>query len=568
VAAGPDRPANRKPRGALSHIVWDDGRQWGDRPSETYLEWLSRHAREKPDEVFLDFEGLCLSYAELELSSTKMANGLADIGVGKGDTVVVLLDNSEDMIRSLCAVNKAGGIWVPINTAYKGEFLRHQVADCDARLAICDAAHLENLLAIAPELSSLRRILVRDGEAGACAGVEIAPLDSVREGPDVPPAVRVAPDDIACLLYTSGTTGPSKGCMISHSYLASIGRRRNVSVEPRRGEVTWSCLPLFHIASLGAVLIANILAGEPIAVAARFSVSGFWAEIERSQARSVVILASMLPLVAHAPDTPAMHRCRGQVRVVTGVPLTAADRRIWQERFGVQFMNSFAYGQTEANLVTLLPWGEPEPPMDSMGPPSQDFDVMVMGDDDRPVPLGQAGELAVRPRHPGMIFSGYWRRPEETLKAMKDLWWRTGDFVRMDENGFLYFVDRKKDYLRSRGENISSFEVESAVMKHPGIAEVAFHAVAADSGGEDDIKATVVLRLEAQVTEQELFLWARDNLPYFAVPRFIEFRAELPKTPTGRVQKHELRAQGRTAATWDCLAAGLEIRRRRAGARA
>jgi crotonobetaine/carnitine-CoA ligase len=312
-------------------------------------------------------------------------------------------------------------------------------------------------------------------------------------------------------------------------------------------------------------LIANLLAGERTAIAARFSVSGFWDEIERSEATSAILLASMLPLIAHAPDTAATLRCRKQLRVVTGVPLSATDRKIWQERFGVAYMNTYAYGQTEANLVSLLPWGAPLPPMDSMGPPSEDFDVMVADSDRRPVPIAEVGELLVRPRQPGVIFSGYWGRPQDTLNAMTDGWWHTGDYVRMDEQGYLYFVDRKKDYLRSRGENISSFEVESAMMTHPAVAEVAFHTVSAEAGMEEEIKATVVLRSAGEVSERELFEWALQNLPYFAVPRFVELRRELPKTPTGKVRKHELRAEGRTGRTWDAHAAGLQVRRGQPG---
>jgi crotonobetaine/carnitine-CoA ligase len=158
------------------------------------------------------------------------------------------------------------------------------------------------------------------------------------------------------------------------------------------------------------------------------------------------------------------------------------------------------------------------------------------------------------------MFQGYWNRPDATAAVIQDLWLHTGDMGRFDEQGFFYFVDRKKDYLRTRGENISSFEVESAVMRHPDVAEVAFHAV----GIEDEIKATVILQPGSALTEQALFHWAEEQLPYFAVPRFIEFRDALPKTPTGRVRKSELRAEGRTAATWDAHDAGLEIRRRRA----
>ena len=554
------------PFGGRSHFIWNDGRQWGDKPSETYLESLARHCRNQPDAVFLDFEGHMVTFRELDVRSTRMANALVRLGVKKGDTVVTVLDNSEDQVLSLIALNKIGAIWVPINTAFTGEFLRHQVADSGAALAICEQHYLENLLAVSDGLPRLDRILVRGWDGVASSKVTLAPLDSAR-GEDDSPIDHVArPDDIACLIYTSGTTGPSKGCMIGHNYLCSIGRRRNQSVVPERGSITWSCLPLFHIAALGALLIANLLAGERTSISSRFSISGFWDEIERSGATSAMLLASMLPLIANAPDTPAMLRCRRQLRVVTGVPLSAADRRVWQERFGVAYMNSFAYGQTEANLVTLLPWGDPLPPQDSMGPPSEDFDVMVMGDDRRPVPIGEVGELLVRPRQPGVMFSGYWGRPGDALNAMTDMWWHTGDLVRMDEAGYLYFVDRKKDYLRARGENISSFEVESVMRRHPAIAEVAFHAVAGEAGREEEIKATIVLREEGAATEQELFEWAREQLPYFAVPRFIEFRRELPKTPTGKVQKHELRAQGKTAGTWDAHAAGFIVRRVRPAA--
>jgi crotonobetaine/carnitine-CoA ligase len=547
-------------QGGLSHFVWQDGRCWGDRPSETYLRSLDRHVAERPDAPAIEFEGRVLSFAELDHRSIRMANGLAALGLAAGDRLVALLDNSEDFALSMVATNRLGAIFVPVNTAYRGEFLRHQLADCEAAIAICEAAYLDALLPLAPSLPRLTTIIVRGGRDEAACEPTTIRLAAVQDGGDGSVTTEVTPDSIACLIYTSGTTGPSKGCMISHDYLCSIGRRRHRSVAPVAGEITWSCLPLYHIASLSTVLIASLLAGEQASIAARFSVSGFWDEIERSRASSIVILASMVPLIAHAPETPAMRRCQGQLRVVTGVPMSAEDRRLWQDRFGVGYVNSFAYGQTEANLATLLPWGKPIPPLDSIGPASEDFDVMVADDDDRPVPLGQAGELLLRPRQPGVIFSGYWRRPEETLKAMSGLWWHTGDIVRMDGDGFLYFVDRKKDYLRARGENISSFEVESAVMRHPDVAEVAFHAI----GLEDEIKATVILQPGSVLTEQDLFHWARDNLPYFAVPRFIEFRAELPKTPTGRVQKSDLRAAGKTASTWDAHDAGLAIRRKQA----
>lgn len=546
-------------RGKKSHFVWNDDREWGDVPSETYLDAIDRHAAERPDMVCVDCEGDLLTFGDYAVRSTRMANALRGLGVGRGETIVTVLDNSVDMILVAAAVARLGAIWVPVNVSYRGEFLRHQLADADARLAICDQPYLDNLLAIRNELPRIELIIVRDG-TGAEVPDGLTSFEAIRGCDDTPLDVSVHPDDIACLIYTSGTTGPSKGCMISHDYLCKLGRRRNLSVVPEPGGVTWSCLPLYHI-GFAVILVANLLVGERTAIARRFSVSGFWEEIERSGATSVIILASMFPLTAQGPDTPAMKRCFGQIKVVSGAPLSDADRKTWQERFGVRTMNAYAYGQTEANLVTFLPWGDPPPPFGSMGPPSADFDAMVVGDDGCPVLLGEVGELVVRPRQPGAMFSGFWRRPEDTLRAMKNLWWHTGDFVRMDADGYLYFVDRKKDYLRSRGENISSFEVESALMKHGALAEVVFHTVPGEAGVEEPIKATIILKEGETISELALFEWARDNLPYFALPRFIEFRAAMPKTPTGRVQKNVLRADGVTPGTWDCEAAGIIIKR-------
>jgi crotonobetaine/carnitine-CoA ligase len=529
--------------------------------SEIYLDALARFAADKPDQIFLDHEGRTLTFAELDRRSNGIAHGLAGMGVRKGDRVITLIDNSDDLVLIFFAINKIGAIWVPINTAYRGPFLRHQAFDADAALAICESHYVEQLLDVAAELPALTDVFVRGACAERAGKPGVASFERLRAEADGPVGVEVGPDDLSALVYTSGTTGASKGCMVSHSYLASLGRQRNRCIPPEPDDITWSCLPLSHIAALGTVLISNLLIGGRIAIATHFSVSGFWPEIERSGATHGSLMASMFPLLAQAPDNEAMRRCRGQLKSVTGIPLSEADRRIWNERFGVEYMMTFAYGQTEANMVTMRPWGSPQPPVGSMGPPTEEFEVMVADDAGQPVPIGETGELCVRPTRPGGMFSGYWRRPEDTLKAMRDLWWHTGDFVRMDEEGYLFFVDRKKDYLRSRGENISSFEVESALMTHPAISEAACFAIAAGQGLEEHVKAAIVLAEGAAVAERALFEWARDNLPYFAVPRYIELLPGLPKTPTGRVQKHELRAKGVTVTTWDSVAEKLEIRR-------
>jgi len=214
----------------------------------------------------------------------------------------------------------------------------------------------------------------------------------------------------------------------------------------------------------------------------------------------------------------------------------------------------------EAAVITTLPAGEFAAP-GSSGKRVADFDVRIVDELDRELPAGQPGEIIVRPLRPDIMFMGYWRRPEDTLKLLRNLWLHTGDIGKFDEAGFFYFVDRKKDYLRRRGENISSFEMEAAFARHPAIAEVAVHAVPSPRG-EDDVKVTAILHAGAQLTAEELFQWAVDAVPYYALPRYIEFRASMPKNPQGRVLKYQLRDEGKTAATWDQEASGITIAKR------
>lgn len=529
----------------------------------TYLEALSEQCQTQPDDIFLKVDGRQLTFKEVADESTRMAHTLLSLGVRKGDPVVGLLDNSADTLIAFFAANKIGAIWAPVNTAYSGEFLRHQVADARAALVICEAHYLDAILEIQEQLPDVTHIFVRQGDPCGESLATLKPFSDLFSDNLAPIDLPIASEDIACLMYTSGTTGLSKGCMMSHSFLLSTAQQRNRCIPPLPGDVTWSCLPLFHTAAICTVVLSNLLAGRTAAIGARFSVSGFWQEIEQTKATSVTLLASMLPLLAHAPDDPAMLRCRGQIRALTGVPLSEADQKIWRERFGVEYIMCYGYGQTEANMISCLDWGEPLPPPGSMGPPTKEYEVMVVDAEDFPVAVGETGELVVRPTQPGAMFSGYWHNAAASLSGMRDLWWHTGDFVRMDSTGYLYFVDRKKDYLRSRGENISSYEVESAMLKHPLVSEVACHTVPGDAGREEELKATVIIKPGAALTESAFFNWCQQSLPYFALTRFIEFRRELPRNPTGRVLKQQLREEGVTAATWDCEAAGMPIRRKK-----
>jgi crotonobetaine/carnitine-CoA ligase len=247
------------------------------------------------------------------------------------------------------------------------------------------------------------------------------------------------------------------------------------------------------------------------------------------------------------------------VIAVRGSPFPPDIQKKWKERFGVQITGSHNYGLTEAARVTTLSDDIVGPPGNA-GRVNEDFDVRVVDDDDNEVPVGEPGEIIVRPRHPDIMFSGYWNRPEDTLKIMKNMWLHTGDIGKFDEEGFFYFVDRKKDYLRRRGENISSFELENTFKKHPHVKDVAVHAVLAEA--EDEVKATIVLKEGATVSAEEMCAWCVDKVPYFAVPRFFEFRDDLPRNPVGRILKYQLRDDGCTADTWDREKEGFEIAKR------
>ncbi|MFF2847647.1 AMP-binding protein [Streptomyces sp. NPDC058001] len=533
------------------------------RPRTTVLEALERAVAAGGDDDFLEFTGTRYTFREVDRLSTRFAHALAALGVTQGQTVSTVLDNNLDQVVCWFAVNKLGAIWVPLNTAYRGEFLRHQLADSCAEVVVCESDYLPNVLGVLGGATEVRTILCR-GDLPCVeppVGVRVEPLEAHRGTDETPLPFTARPEDLALLIYTSGTTGPSKGCMISHNYICHQAAQTNLAIPPIDGDVLYTCLPLFHVSAIDT-LVSALLAHLRIAIAPRFSVSTFWSEIEQSGATNARLMSAIFPLLASAPDDPAMRRCFGQIRAVSGSPITPEVRKIWSDRFGVPFLNNYAYGQTEGVRLSMSRIGDTDTPEDSVGRiDTEAFDVVVLDDDDNTLPDGEIGEIAFRPRLPHVMFDGYWRRPEDTTEAWRNLWMHTGDLGRV-VGGFLYFVDRKKDYLRNRGENISSFEVERAILRHPDIVEAAAHP-AGNGIAEGTLKITAVLADGSQCTEEALCRWAVDHLPHFAVPRYIEFRDRLPKTPTNKVQKFRLRDEGVTATTWDRELSTIEVRRRR-----
>jgi carnitine-CoA ligase len=534
---------------------------WEWKEQDTVTAAFHRAVLEGPERRFLDIDSVVYTYAEIDQMTTRFAHSLEHLGVGGGETVATMLDNNADAIVAWMAINKICAVSVPINTALRGEFLRHQLGDSEAAIIVCESDYLERIASIVDYLPAAKMLLYRGAldRVPNCA-IPICSLDDYRGSDDTPIEPRAKPSDLAALIYTSGTTGPSKGCMISFNYMIHLAKQKLRFNPATTGDIVFTPLPLFHMNALVSGVTTTILVGGSIAFSPRFSVSGFWPEIERTGATIASILGSMGMLLAQAPDNEAMKRCYGQIHTVRGNPFSPAVRGIWQKRFGSRRVGSMDYGLTEAAVVTGVSGDEATPP-GSSGKRIPEFDVRIVDEEDKELPAGESGEIIVRPLRPQIMFDGYWKRPADTLKAMRNQWFHTGDIGKFDREGFFYFIDRKKDYLRRRGENISSFEMEAAFGAHPQIAEVAVHAVPS-SIGEDDLKVTAVLKPGEALDEEALCGWSLDKVPYYAVPRYIEFRNELPKNPQGRVLKYQLRAEGKTPATWDIESSSIKVTKR------
>ena len=538
---------------------------WVSDEQQTVPSLLERRLETDPDGEYLDVTGTRLSAADVERTANRLANALAQFGLRPGDRVATLIENSPDALLAWWGAIRGGFVSVPINTAYKGEYLRHQLADSGSRVLFVEPDLADRAAAVIGDVDGLDHVVVTGGAASPVLGVNVHRWDQLLGADDKPPSVDIRPSDLGTFVYTGGTTGPSKGCMLSHNYHAVLARQIGICWERTPDDVVWTPLPLFHFNALITAVCGTLLFGGRGAIYRRFSVSDFWPEMNRVGATVTSTLGTMAYLLANDVDRPEMPRsgvpeANSTLRLMGAAPMPASLDALIRERFGIETFSG-AYGVTEASLISWQPPGIRNKP-DAAGVVNDEyFDTRIFDDDDNELPRGTDGEIVVRPKRPHVMFEGYWGRPEATVETSRNWWYHTGDIGRIDDDGFLYFVDRKADYLRRRGENISSFEVERVLIGHGSLTDVAVHAVPSQLT-EDDLKLTATVKEGASLTEEELFRWCVDQLPYFALPRYIEFRPELPRSPVGRVLKRELRAEGVTPSTWDAEAAGVTYERR------
>lgn len=521
-------------------------------------DWLREEAAADPDRPFVQCGGGWVTLAELDHRSDSVAAGLQGLGVGVGDRVAVILPNCIEYIVLVYAIAKAGAVQVPVNTYLRGEFLLHPLLETGAVMAVCDREAMHQLVPLVPKLPALTNLVLVDGASPdpttTLPQLRYARLEESGRALAQP---ALTPDDLCVIMYTSGTTGASKGCMISHGYYCSIPATFVGHGWFRPGDRIFGASPLFHFTGQVSI-IANALAARGSAVLEpQFHATTFMARAREVEATAVFGVGAMAMAILAQP--PAAWDCGHGIRQSTWIPMTEPDQERFTERFGIPVLSG-VYGQSECWPATLAHADDPNRRRSSLGRALEHLEVRLAGDDDNDVPAGQVGEILVRSKIPNRLFGGYWNNPTATAEAARDGWHHTGDNGRFDDDGHLYFVDRKKDCLRRRGENVSSMELERAILAHPAVAAVAVHAVPSELG-EDDIKACIVLMPEQVAEIDEMFAFFKTTLPYYAVPRYLEFLDELPVNQTMRIQKHRLRERGITETTIDLQASGFVIER-------
>ena len=480
-------------------------------------------------------------HADAAARAAARAGALQAAGVRRGDRVAVMAGNRIEVLETVLACGWMGAVAVPVNTASMAAQIAHVLGDSGAALLVVEAAFLERLPQPLP--ATLERIWVL-GElpAQVPAGAAVEPWPAADEAL---PAADLGPGDLFAILYTSGTTGAPKGVMCPHAQYVAWGLNTARILGVGADDVLSTTLPLFHINALNTYAQAAVT-GCRAAWEPRFSASRFWTTAREHDATVVYLLGAMVPMLLAQPASAAERTHRVRIGLGPGVPAAAA--RAFRERTGVALLEG--YGSTETNFVLATAAGAP--PDGTMGTVQPGFHARVVDEHDVELPAGEAGELVVRADEPYAFASGYWGLPQQTVEAWRNLWFHTGDRVVREADGRIRFVDRLKDAIRRRGENISSWEVEQILLSHPAVATAAVFPVRSELA-EDEVMAALILREGERFDPQALWDWCDPRLPKFAVPRYLEAVDDLPRTANGKVQKFKLRERGVSAATVDRL---------------
>ena len=521
--------------------------------ARTVPEMLRRQATRYMDQRLFVSDGIAWSYSQVLDIAGRSGDRFVAAGMVKGDRVAILCGNRHEFIELFLGCAWIGAVSVPINVAARGAQLEHMLKTSGARLLVLEQEWLGALEFVDFSTLAVEALWVIDAAADAPAAHRGIAMRALPERGSAVPACDLKPHDPLTILFTSGTTGPSKGVCCSHAQYFWWGYYVSRQLDLREGDVLHTTLPLVHVNALGGFFQA-LLNGCTQVVERRFSVSNFWPALIASGATVTYVLGAMVPMLLSLPPTEDEKRHKVRVALAPGVP--AHLHEVFTERSGVYLLD--AYGATESNATIGTSVNTRRPGW--MGLLFDGFLARVVDEDDNEVPDNTPGELLLRAEEPFAMASGYFGMAEKTVEAWRNLWLHTGDRVVRDSEGYYKFIDRMKDSIRRRGENISSFEVERVIMSHPSVEIASVFPVPSDLA-EDEVMTAIVIKSGATLDGADLIRFCEGRLSYFAIPRYVDFVSELPRTESGKVQKFKLREHGRSAVTWDREAAGIKLKR-------
>ena len=532
----------------------------------TITQVLGRQAAQRSDKLFLTelWTGRRWTYGEMDLLSNRTANALKSAGVAAGKHVGVMMGNSAEHLALFFGLGKLGAVSVPVNTAARGDLLRYYFAHADASLLVVDEDLAPRVAEVLDQLPLVQKVIVvgRSGAPVARDRLALAkPASDFAQLLDAAshdaPGIAVKCSDLLMLSYTSGTTGPSKASMLSHAAALTYGTGAAEAQGYRESDVFYVCLPLFHNNALLSATASALVVGGSVALSERFSASRFIDEIRASGSTITNFLGAMSSFLWTQPPKPSDTDNKLRLVSMSPMPVFVAE---FEKRFGLKAMSN--YGLSDFGTVTAFVPGAPASKLGSIGKARRGFELKIVDDDDFECPTDVVGELVIRSNDPWRAATGYYKMPEATAAAHRNQWFHTGDRARCDADGYFWFVDRKKDCIRRRGENISAFEVEKTIMAHPAVANAAVFPVRT-AENDEEVGASVVLREGMQLDAPGVVAHCAANMSYFMVPRYIEFLPELPSTTNQKIEKFKLKQamEAGLDKVWDREKSGIVLKR-------
>lgn len=521
---------------------------------------LAQQAKEIPNKPALQWKSdHPITYEELYDDCLKIAGGLKDMGIKKGEKVLIMMPNSLEIIKTWLSVNLLGGIEVPINIHYKGSFLVHEVNDCAAKVAVIHEQYYGRFKEVAESLTNIEHVVIVGEKTNQDEQYwrihQWSEIENSQNKLKKPEHMNF--NEPSAIMYTSGTTGPSKGVIIPYGLSGIFAQEVIEIAELTSSDVYYVCLPLFHANAQFMQVLPALIVGARVSVWPSFSASQWLNQIRECGATMTNTLGVMCEFIYRQPKSE--NDSNNPLRAMITLPAPKDIAKDLERRFTMKCLEG--YGMTETSVFTYRKIDEPLR-LGSAGKPLDWFEVRIADPEtDEELPRGKAGEILVRPKLPGTFMLGYNNVPHKTVEAWRNLWFHTGDMGKMDEEGYLYFVDRIKDAIRRRGENISSQSIEAVVNSHPKVEESAAVAVPSEygEGGEDEVKICVVLKEGQNLNPLELHEYCEGNMPYFAVPRYIEYLSNLPKTANEKIRKIELRENNTSNMIWDREKEGIKV---------